>query len=115
MSRQPLAVSDESLVEGMLLYVVQHPNGEPKRVSRNDCSVDKVSIAGRGMGITDFSHRCDTLGGSSGAPVVSLANHKVVGLHHLGFDEDSVMRLNRAVHIKRILADIPVAVLEEDQ
>jgi hypothetical protein len=114
MPRQPLAVSDEDPSSGMPLYVVQHPNGDPKRVSRNDCSVDEVSVAGRGMANTDFSHRCDTLGGSSGAPVVSLATHKVVGLHHLGFEEDSVMRLNRAVHIKQIFADIPAEALEDN-
>lgn len=33
---------------------------------------------------SDFGYWADTLGGSSGAPVLSMADHKVVGIHHMG-------------------------------
>ena len=115
MTRAPLKASTGALSEGALLYIVQHPNAQPKRVSRKDCSVDEVMVQGRGELVSDFSHRCDTLGGSSGAPVVALDTHEVVGLHHLGFDAESEQRLNRAVHIGKVYADFPPDLLEVEE
>ncbi len=54
---------------------------------------------------TDFEHRCDTLGGSSGSPVLDRASLNVVGLHHLGFLEGDTP-VNRAVLIADVLAKI---------
>lgn len=61
-------------------------------------------------GDTEFTHRCDTELGSSGAPMFNAAG-ELVGLHHLGFEvvDPSTCktdRLNKAVHIDEILKDI---------
>ena len=57
---------------------------------------------GRGTG-TDFTHTCDSAGGSSGAPVFDAEGH-LVGLHHYGFAEAQVQEWteNRAVRLERI-------------
>jgi hypothetical protein len=57
---------------------------------------------GRGIG-TDFTHTCDSAGGSSGAPVFDAEGH-LVGLHHYGFAEAQVQEWteNRAVRLERI-------------
>jgi hypothetical protein len=87
------------------LLIIQHPSGEPKQVSRQDCIVDNPTIIGVSPQPTDFSHKCDTKGGSSGAPVFdsTAQDAKVVGLHHLGFDERSQFLVNRAVRIGLII------------
>lgn len=103
MDREPLKISDARITKDDKLIIIQHPGGEPKQVSVKGCAVDKPSIKGRGSAKTDFSHKCDTLGGSSGAPVILKDSLLVIGLHHLGFKEGSSNLLNRAVHITRIM------------
>ncbi|HEX8264573.1 MAG TPA: serine protease [Pyrinomonadaceae bacterium] len=89
-------------VENQQLIIIQHPGGEPKKVSRADCIVVTPSIDGISRQLTDFSHKCDTKGGSSGSPVVD-SDFKVVGLHHLGFDTANQVLVNRAVRIGLII------------
>lgn len=88
------------------LLIIQHPGGQPKQVSLDDCIVGQDKVAGRLEPNTDFEHQCDTQTGSSGAPVLNRVSKKVVGLHHLGFDEDTDELFNRAVHIDLIAADL---------
>ena len=83
------------------LFVVQHPAGQPKQISRINCAVDLVPVDGRGTE-TDFTHSCDTVGGSSGAPVFNSAG-QIVGLHHYGFGEGGEWTENRAIRMKRIV------------
>ncbi len=89
--------------EGSPLVIIQHPAGQPKQVSIKGCSVSGVSRFGRESALTDFGHLCDTLGGSSGSPVIDSSNGQVVGLHHLGINGVIV---NRAVHMPQILEDL---------
>jgi V8-like Glu-specific endopeptidase len=93
--------------------LVHHPNGEPKTVSIIGCLPIDIAVPGRGNPprSDDFSHRCDSAGGSSGSPVlVSRADGGpsgfcVVGLHHWGFENSGDYRdKNRAVMTSAILA-----------
>lgn len=92
------------------LMIFQHPNGEAKQLSFLGCEVDRPLVVGLTPQVTDFSHLCDTDGGSSGSPVIDRTLRRVVGLHHLGFDtENSVSdfkTVNRAVHIGPIIESI---------
>ncbi len=96
-----LALRPRPLTGGEPLYIIQHPGGEPKQISRKDCKVDQPAVKGRGADVTDFSHTCDTVSGSSGSPVFDK-DHHVVGLHHLGFSAGEWAAVNRAVQISRI-------------
>lgn len=84
------------------LILIQHPGGEPKQVSFIACEAIQDPVDGRGPE-TDFTHTCDTAGGSSGAPVFDLQG-RLVGLHHYGFAEGQIeaWRENRAVRIDRL-------------
>jgi V8-like Glu-specific endopeptidase len=83
------------------LFVVQHPAGQPKQISKVNCGADVIPVDGRAPE-TDFTHSCDTVGGSSGSPVFNSAG-QLVGLHHYGFGEGGEWTENRAIRMKRIV------------
>lgn len=93
-----LPLSTQPLASGQPVYVVGHPGGRPKLVSKRGCSVVQPAVRGRSATPTDFSHRCDTETGNSGSPVLN-ASHEVVGLHHLGFGPGGFTAVNRATQI----------------
>ncbi len=80
------------------LFIIQHPGSQPKQVSFINCRLTQTHISGRDEG-TDFTHTCDTAGGSSGSPIFN-AEGLLVGLHHFGFQEDQTQlwTQNRGVH-----------------
>jgi hypothetical protein len=91
------------------LAVIEHASGKPKQVSLENCRPDKVLVAGIAQvngGDTDFSHTCDTLGGSSGSPVIDVLTGEIVGLHHLGAEQGVADPVNQAVHFSIILNDL---------
>ena len=104
--RTPLEFDSSATTGDDELLIIQHPGGQPKQVSLDDCLVGQDKVDGRVQPNTDFEHLCDTQTGSSGAPVLNRDSKKVVGLHHLGFDEDTDELFNRAVHIDLIAADL---------
>lgn len=85
------------------LFVIQHPGSSPKQVSFIKCDVAAPVVEGRAPE-TDFTHTCDTAGGSSGSPVFN-ADGVWVGVHHFGFaDSDgAVWTENRGVHAHLIM------------
>ena len=83
-----LAVREASDQE--VIYIPQHGAGNPKELSIESdqntggvCRVDDVNADGRGTG-TDIGYFCDTIGGSSGSPVLVRSTNNVIALHHLG-------------------------------
>ena len=92
--------------EDQALVIIEHPAGEFKQASIDDCKVKSVSRPGSGGGSTDFGHLCDTLGGSSGSPVLDRQSGGLVGLHHLGIPGGAVDPVNQAVHIGQVLDDV---------
>jgi V8-like Glu-specific endopeptidase len=92
--------------EDQALVIIEHPAGEFKQASIDDCKVKLVSRPGTGGGATDFGHLCDTLGGSSGSPVLDRQSGGLVGLHHLGIPFGAVDPVNQAVHIQQVLQDV---------
>jgi len=63
--------------------------------------------------IYDASYNADTLGGSSGSPVLSASGNEVVALHHYGFNGNSLGRGThnsgvRASHIRAALRDVGI-------
>jgi hypothetical protein len=84
------------------LFVIQHPEGAPKIVSRKDCAVRVLSAP-------DFVHTCDTLGGSSGSPIFSDESLEMVGLHFAGSEEGNYGKeMSELVHKSRILQGLVV-------
>lgn len=76
--------------QGERIYIPQHGAGNPKELaiesdqdSNGLCQVNQASTSGRGSN-TDIGYYCDTIGGSSGSPVLAAASNKVIALHHLG-------------------------------
>ncbi|MFC3033303.1 PKD domain-containing protein [Pseudoalteromonas fenneropenaei] len=76
--------------QGERIYIPQHGSGNPKELAIESdqdtnglCSVNQASANGRGTN-TDIGYYCDTIGGSSGSPVLAAATNKVIALHHLG-------------------------------
>lgn len=100
-----LQLANRAPMAGEKIFIVQHPAGEAKQISDEDCTVAGTSVAGRQFK-TDLSHSCDTLGGSSGSPVFA-ASGEVIGLHHLGKQSAGPFaQLNRAVLSTMIIGEL---------
>jgi len=111
-----LAFAGVPLAPETPLAVIHHPAGEPRSLSiqrvgarRNGCDVTALPVPGIKDQLVDFKHGCDTLPGSSGAPVIDPARRIVVGLHHLGCpgacDQDAKV-VNQGVLASKLLAHL---------
>jgi V8-like Glu-specific endopeptidase len=72
------------------IYIPQHGDGDPKQFgiesdmnTGNVCRIDAVTWDGR-IANSDTGYYCDTIGGSSGSPVLARSNHQVIAIHHFG-------------------------------
>lgn len=82
-------------------YIIQHPGGARKEASLPpNCAL--LGVADGNESSSDFRHQCDTLSGSSGAPVLTGAL-TVIGLHHFGGAGLSSRSANQAVRMDKIL------------
>ena len=77
-----IKLANRDPVPGEALFVIHHPAGAPKHVTRGGCQAGHPEA----MLDTDIFHYCDTVGGSSGAPVFADDDNVVLGLHYGGHD-----------------------------
>jgi len=104
---RPSTITMATLGAGEDIKIIHHPGCRPKQISQGrHCMIKDLSYKSpMGPEAVDFTHVCDTAGGSSGAPVFHQ-NGRLVGLHHLGYmrkangecDEE-----NKAVWVKKIV------------
>lgn len=80
-----LTVSTTNAATGSSLYII-HQNCD--YVATPGCTPTKKYSPGTALNGSynslELSYNADTLGGSSGSPVISASSHTVVGLHHVG-------------------------------
>lgn len=107
-----LTVSSTNAATNASIYVV-HQNCDYYTTS--GCTPNKKGSPGvvknANYSTTDLSYDADTLGGSSGSPVLSSSTHQVVGLHHIGLGGNSQGRGTantgvKATRVKARLAEI---------
>jgi hypothetical protein len=73
--RAPFPLADQALTQVSRGHLIHHPAGLAKKAS-SDCEL-RLAADGR------LEHRCSTMGGSSGAPLLD-DSQRVIGLHHEG-------------------------------
>ncbi len=64
-----------------IIYVPQFANHKPMTYDEGPVVEPRLTYI---VPDSDFGYWADTQGGSSGAPVLSMTDHKVVGIHHMG-------------------------------
>lgn len=74
----PVSIARADVLPGERLTMVHHPAGLPKKLTQYGCRAASTLTDE-----TNLRHRCDTLPGSSGAPILN-ANREIVGTHHTG-------------------------------
>jgi formylglycine-generating enzyme required for sulfatase activity len=72
-------LNEETPRPGEPLLVVHHPAGRPKHITRGNCRAGKVPVRDG-----QLFHKCDTLPGSSGAPIFSADSDEALALHYAG-------------------------------
>jgi V8-like Glu-specific endopeptidase len=104
-----LEIDPRSALPGEQIYIPQHPNGRAKEFgiassSSGDDGLCRIASTSEppciGTGYQDVSYFCDTEGGSSGSPVLSASDHKVIALHHCASCQ------NQAVPIDLVYEDV---------
>lgn len=105
---RPVKISTTTPEKDKQIRVVHHPAGKVKQLSWN-CVIRDPNYKGwQNVAVeSEFTHACDTEGGSSGAPILD-SDGALIGLHHLGFDFDhekcvQTDKQNKAVKIASIL------------
>lgn len=82
------------------LFLIHHPGGYPQYVTRGRCQTSEPAVDG-----SDLLHTCDTIGGSSGAPIFDNNSRLVVGLHYSGV---ALKKLNAGKRIASIADASPI-------
>jgi len=112
----PVAIFPAPLALHDSITLIHHPQALSKKISLGCTMVSdtpRTSWIGN-LQDTEFFHRCDTEGGSSGAPVFDREG-RLRALHHLGYDRNPVTCApaegeggshNKAVWISKIVDDL---------
>jgi V8-like Glu-specific endopeptidase len=94
-----LELDPRDMVLNETVYIPQHPGGRPMEY---DSNIVNDPVADGNTANCDFGYQVDTEGGSSGSPVLSMSDHKVVGLHHFGGCENPPDFQNQGVLMKNV-------------
>ena len=78
---QALRLAHSNLTRDHRLYMVHHPLDYRLLLTSYDCRAKEEA---RLDAQKSFYHSCDTLPGSSGAPIFALPGDYVVGIHYYG-------------------------------
>ena len=101
---QALRLAHSDLTRDHRLYMVHHPMDYRLLLTSYDCRSKNDALLSQQK---SFYHSCDTLPGSSGAPIFALPGDYAVGIHYNGdydlYSDDNVN--NRAQFIGAIAAD----------
>lgn len=90
---------------GEELVIIHHPAAKPMRVTRRFCRASQTSHANG----AELRHRCDTLGGSSGAPIfVDDGTNELVAIHIQGGLDETPESFNLAQLVAVFSADSPL-------
>ncbi len=80
-----LGVAESQVAERSAAFIVHHPQGFPKSLSRKHCRADSpISLEHEqlpGVTLDMVRHICDTQPGSSGAPVLVMEHRQVAAIH----------------------------------
>ena len=80
-----LSLDLRDAVQGERIYIPQHGQGTPKQLAitsdQNNSGLCEIDVPLNGV---NAGYKCDTIGGSSGSPVLAGSGNKVIALHHLG-------------------------------
>lgn len=98
---------------GTPFWLVQHPGGGPKEIGywEDAARTSRCKVATRSVTIetwapdSQMEYACDTLGGSSGSPLVRADSNRIVGLHHIGALPPPQTCLNAATMMRFICKD----------
>lgn len=95
-----LGLDNSEPIYGNGIYIPQHGAGNPKELAIESdqngsgyCQIDVTSANGRGIN-TDAGYFCDTIGGSSGSPVLNTSDNKAIALHHFGGCENQGVKIS---------------------
>ena len=98
-------IGSETPSERRSLTIIDHPAGLPKHITQRRCQTGDPAIVRNRL-----THFCDTVKGSSGAPIFSGSgtDMKMIALHYAGVprslaEYDPAFEFNRAVLITEIL------------
>lgn len=88
------------------LAIIHHPLAQPMRVTRRDC----LMVDPKAFSPSEVRHRCDTLPGSSGAPIYDEINFELLGIHTQGYPPSpDKSGFNSGVPILKILQASKIA------
>jgi len=105
----PVPIGRADVLPGDRLIMVHHPEALPKKLTEYGCRAAPSLAAD-----TNLRHVCDTLPGSSGAPIFNQ-NLEVVGTHHSGGrTSDDPTSFNAGTRIVTILATTDLLITPAD-